>query len=123
MKDSFENIRAVAAPIGALALASMKKYTPHHKIMEERLAHILFGVNLNFHDLRYVSEYCRAVKKLQSWIAVIIPDNPRSFLQFCQIIHRRIITEFNSRYFNSKKAYILLGMHLTHDHQRNVIPS
>ena len=56
MKDLFEDVRAVAEPSGALALAGMKKYIAQHNIRGERLAHILSGANVNFHGLRYVSE-------------------------------------------------------------------
>lgn len=58
MKDLFEDVRAVAEPSGALALAGMKKYIAQHNIRGERLAHILSGANVNFHGLRYVSERC-----------------------------------------------------------------
>ena len=58
MKDLFEDVRAVAEPSGALALAGMKKYIAQHNIRGERLAHVLSGANVNFHGLRYVSERC-----------------------------------------------------------------
>ena len=45
MKDLFEDVRAVAEPSGALALAGMKKYIAQHNIRGERLAHILSGAN------------------------------------------------------------------------------
>ncbi len=47
MKDLFEDVRAVAEPSGALALAGMKKYIAQHNIRGERLAHILSGANVN----------------------------------------------------------------------------
>ncbi len=53
MKDLFEDVRAVAEPSGALALAGMKKYIAQHNIRGERLAHVLSGANVNFHGLRY----------------------------------------------------------------------
>jgi len=49
MKDLFEDVRAVAEPSGALALAGMKKYIAQHNIRGERLAHVLSGANVNFH--------------------------------------------------------------------------
>ncbi|ELO87513.1 threonine dehydratase, partial [Salmonella enterica subsp. enterica serovar Enteritidis str. 6.0562-1] len=46
MKDLFEDVRAVAEPSGALALAGMKKYIALHNIRGERLAHVLSGANV-----------------------------------------------------------------------------
>ena len=51
MKDLFEDVRAVAEPSGALALAGMKKYIAQHNIRGERLAHVVSGANVNFHGL------------------------------------------------------------------------
>ncbi|XPE34622.1 pyridoxal-phosphate dependent enzyme [Shigella flexneri] len=53
MKDLFEDVRAVAEPSGALALAGMKRYRPAQH-SRRRPAHILCGANVNFHGLRYV---------------------------------------------------------------------
>ncbi|PMC22021.1 threonine ammonia-lyase, biosynthetic, partial [Klebsiella aerogenes] len=73
MKDLFEDVRAVAEPSGALALAGMKKYIAQHNIRGERLAHILSGANVNFHGLRYVSERCELGEQREALLAVTIP--------------------------------------------------
>ena len=46
IKDIFEDVRAVAEPAGAVALAGLKKYVESHDLRGERLAHILSGANV-----------------------------------------------------------------------------
>ncbi|MGV3345747.1 threonine ammonia-lyase, biosynthetic [Enterobacteriaceae bacterium LUAb1] len=113
MKDLFEDVRAIAEPSGALALAGMKKYIQQHEIQGERLAHILSGANVNFHGLRYVSERCELGEQREALLAVTIPEQQGSFLQFCQLLGGRTITEFNYRYADARHACIFVGVRLT----------
>ncbi|KKB06685.1 threonine ammonia-lyase, biosynthetic [Pantoea anthophila] len=113
MKDLFEDVRAVAEPSGALALAGMKKYIQQHEIKGERLAHVLSGANVNFHGLRYVSERCELGEQREALLAVTIPEQQGSFLRFCQTLGGRAITEFNYRYADADKACIFVGVRLT----------
>lgn len=113
MKDLFEDVRAVAEPSGALALAGMKKYIQQHQIKGERLAHILSGANVNFHGLRYVSERCELGEQREALLAVTIPEQKGSFLQFCHLLGGRAVTEFNYRYASSDNACIFVGVRLT----------
>ena len=113
MKDLFEDVRAVAEPSGALALAGMKKYVQQHDIKGERLAHVLSGANVNFHGLRYVSERCELGEQREALLAVTIPEQQGSFLKFCQTLGGRSITEFNYRYADTDKACIFVGVRLT----------
>ncbi|QBR49952.1 threonine ammonia-lyase, biosynthetic [Erwinia sp. QL-Z3] len=113
MKDLFEDVRAVAEPSGALALAGMKKYIQQHQIKGERLAHVLSGANVNFHGLRYVSERCELGEQREALLAVTIPEQKGSFLKFCQLLGGRSVTEFNYRYANADNACIFVGVRLT----------
>nr|WP_024966126.1 threonine ammonia-lyase, biosynthetic [Pantoea sp. IMH] len=113
MKDLFEDVRAVAEPSGALALAGMKKYIQQHQIKGERLAHVLSGANVNFHGLRYVSERCELGEQREALLAVTIPERKGSFLTFCQLLGGRSVTEFNYRYANADSACIFVGVRLT----------
>ena len=113
MKDIFEDVRAIAEPSGALALAGMKKYIQQHDINDERLAHVLSGANVNFHGLRYVSERCELGEQREALLAVTIPEQPGSFLKFCQILGGRAVTEFNYRYADDQNACIFVGVRLT----------
>ena len=110
MKDLFDDVRAVAEPSGALALAGMKKYIQQHQIQGERLAHVLSGANVNFHGLRYVSERCELGEQREALLAVTIPEQQGSFLRFCQLLGGRSVTEFNYRYANADEACIFVGV-------------
>ncbi len=113
MKDLFEDVRAVAEPSGALALAGMKKYIQQHQIKGERLAHVLSGANVNFHGLRYVSERCELGEQREALLAVTIPEQKGSFLKFCQLLGGRAVTEFNYRFADPDNACIFVGVRLT----------
>lgn len=113
MKDLFEDVRAVAEPSGALALAGMKKYIAQHNIRGERLAHVLSGANVNFHGLRYVSERCELGEQREALLAVTIPEEKGSFLKFCQLLGGRSVTEFNYRFADAKNACIFVGVRLS----------
>jgi threonine dehydratase len=113
VKDIFEDVRAIAEPSGALALAGMKKYVQQHQIKGERLAHVLSGANLNFHGLRYVSERCELGEQREALLAVTIPERKGSFLNFCQLLRGRSVTEFNYRYADANNACVFAGVRLT----------
>lgn len=113
VKDLFEDVRAVAEPSGALALAGLKKYVQQHHIQGERLAHVLSGANVNFHGLRYVSERCELGEQREALLAVTISEQKGSFLKFCQLLGGRSVTEFNYRYADARNACIFVGVRLT----------
>lgn len=117
IKDIFEDLRAVAEPAGALALAGLKKYAQQHGQTGEvnaqtQLAAVLSGANLNFDTLRYVSERCELGEKKEAVFAVTIPEEKGSFRRFCQTLGGRAITEFNYRYASDNKAHIFVGIKL-----------
>lgn len=112
VKDLFDDVRAIAEPSGALALAGLKKYVEQHNIRNENLAHILSGANLNFHTLRYVSERCELGEKKEALFAVTIPEQKGSFLKFCQLLGGRSVTEFNYRFHDDKNACIFVGVRI-----------
>lgn len=113
VKDLFEDVRAIAEPSGALALAGLKKYVQQHNIQGERLAHVLSGANVNFHGLRYVSERCELGEQREALLAVTIPEQKGSFLRFCELLGGRSVTEFNYRYADADNACIFVGVRLT----------
>lgn len=117
IKDIFEDLRAVAEPAGALALAGLKKYAQQHSQTgdvqaQTQLAAVLSGANLNFDTLRYVSERCELGEKKEAVFAVTIPEEKGSFRRFCQTLGGRAITEFNYRYASDNKAHIFVGIKL-----------
>lgn len=117
IQDLFEDVRAIAEPAGALALAGLKKYVQQHQISGEHLAHVLSGANVNFHGLRYISERCELGEQREALLAVTIPEQKGSFLDFCQLLGGRSVSEFNYRYANTDDACIFVGVRLTRGHQ------
>ncbi|MFQ0970499.1 threonine ammonia-lyase, biosynthetic [Gilliamella sp. BG1] len=121
VKDLFDDVRAIAEPSGAVALAGLKKYVDQHNICGEKLAHILSGANLNFHSLRYVSERCELGEKREALLAVTIPEKKGSFLSFCQLLGGRAVTEFNYRYHDEKSACIFVGIKISKSEEKDEI--
>ncbi|MDF7668006.1 threonine ammonia-lyase, biosynthetic [Orbaceae bacterium ESL0727] len=121
VKDLFDDVRAIAEPSGAVALAGLKKYVAQHNIHGEKLAHILSGANLNFHSLRYISERCELGEKREALLAVTIPEQKGSFLSFCQLLGGRSVTEFNYRYHDEKSACIFVGVHISKPSEKEAL--
>ncbi len=113
LKDIFEDTRAIAEPSGALSLAGLKKYAEERQLVGGRLAAILSGANVNFHSLRYVSERCELGEKREGVLAVTIPERKGAFLEFCQLLGKRMVTEFNYRYSSPEQATILVSVRLS----------
>ena len=56
------------------------------------------GANLNFDRLRHIAERADLGAEREALLAVEIPEQPGSFLQFCGALGQRSVTEFNYRY-------------------------
>ncbi|WP_028024422.1 threonine ammonia-lyase, biosynthetic [Enterovibrio calviensis] len=117
MKDIFEDTRAISEPSGALSLAGLKRYGELHQLKGKNMAAILSGANLNFHTLRYVSERAELGEKREGLLAVTIPERTGAFLEFCQILGGRAVTEFNYRYSDDALANIFVGVRLMNGQQ------
>ena len=113
LKDIFEDTRAIAEPSGALSLAGLKKYAEERQLVGGRLAAILSGANVNFHNLRYVSERCEIGEKREGMLAVTIPERKGAFLDFCHRLGKRVVTEFNYRYSSADQATLFVGVRLS----------
>ncbi|MBL1375728.1 threonine ammonia-lyase, biosynthetic [Zobellella iuensis] len=113
LKDIFEDTRAIAEPSGALSLAGLKKYSQAGDYAHARMAAILSGANVNFHSLRYVSERCELGEKREGVLAVTIPERKGAFLEFCEVLGNRMVTEFNYRYSSEEKAALLVSVRLS----------
>lgn len=117
IKDTYDDTRAICEPAGAVSLAGLKKYVEMHKIEGQTLVAINSGANMNFDRLRHVSERAEIGEQREALIAVEIPEKPGSFKQFCKVIGKRQITEFNYRYSDSKRARVFAGIQLTHGNE------
>lgn len=110
IKDIFEDTRSITEPAGACSLAGLKKYVANTGITGENLVAISSGANTNFDRLRYISERTEIGEKREAVLAVVIPERPGSYKEFCKILGRRAITEFNYRYSDSRQAHIFVGL-------------
>jgi threonine dehydratase len=110
IKDIFDDTRSVSEPAGALAVAGLKKYIEHEGVTDKAFVAIESGANINFDRLRYVAERAQVGEHREILLAVTIPEQPGSFLNFCKLLGKRSITEFNYRYFNNRSAQIFAGI-------------
>jgi threonine dehydratase len=109
IQDIFEDNRTIAEPAGALAVAGMKRYVARERCRERTLIALNCGANINFDRLRHVAERADIGGEREALFAVEIPEQPGSFLRFCQSLGSRSVTEFNYRYDDASSARIFVG--------------
>jgi threonine dehydratase len=137
IQDIFEDTRAIPEPAGALAVAGIKRFLERSAsaasvvnvtagagapgggggTREQRLVAIISGANMNFDRLRHVAERADLGAEREALLAVEIPERPGSFLQFCEALGQRNITEFNYRFHGSERARVFVGFALGHGHE------
>jgi threonine dehydratase len=110
IKDIFEDQRAVLEPAGALSLAGMKTYLHKHRLTDQTVAMIACGANINFDRLRHIAERAALGENSEAIFAIKIPEKPGSFLELCQLLGNRSITEFNYRMQNPSEATVFAGI-------------
>ena len=118
VRDIFDDVRAISEPSGALALAGLKRYAAEHHLSGERLAFILSGANLNFHQLRYISERSEIGEQREAILGVTIPEEQGSFLRFASVLGARSVTEFNYRLSAAHPARIFVGVRIARSQER-----
>jgi threonine dehydratase len=87
---------------------------------DQRIVAVNSGANLNFDRLRHVAERADIGAEREALLAVEIPEQPGSFLKFCQALEQRNITEFNYRGQGGDRARILVGLGLTGGHDERI---
>jgi threonine dehydratase len=112
VQDVYEDTRAIAEPAGALAFAGMKRYFHDHPGSKGCAVAILSGANVNFARLRHIAERASVGEEQEALLGVTIPERPGSFLEFCETVGLRNITEFNYRYADRAQAQIFVGIEL-----------
>jgi threonine dehydratase len=113
IQDIFEDTRAIAEPAGALAVAGIKSYVAREDLHEATLIAVQSGANMNFDRLRHVAERGDLGAQREALMAVEIPEQPGSFLKFCEVLGSRSVTEFNYRYESAERAQIFVGLALS----------
>ena len=112
IQDVFEDNRTISEPAGALAVAGLKKWAAREGCADRTLVAVNSGANVNFDRLRHVAERADIGAGRETLLAVEIPEQPGSFLRFCQLLGRRSVTEFNYRYDDAATARIFVGVAL-----------
>jgi len=109
IKDVFDDTRSVMEPAGALAAAGLKAWVERQGARNQSLVAVLSGANINFDRLRFVAERAEVGEAREALLAVTIPERPGAFREFCSVIGRRTVTEFNYRLASREQAHIFVG--------------
>lgn len=117
IKDGFDDTRAILEPAGALGIAGAKAYIKTNKISNETMIALTSGANMNFDRLRFVAEVAEIGEAREAIIAFRIPERPGSFREFCELIGKRPITEFNYRYSDHEIAHVFVGVQVCNSHE------
>ncbi len=115
VKSIFEEVRAVAEPAGALAVAGAIQYAAReadNSLPDGDWVAVVSGANVNFDRLGHVVERCALGDGKEALLAVTIPERPGSFLGFCQILGKSPVTEFNYRFAGKRNAHVFVGVRL-----------
>jgi threonine dehydratase len=111
IKDVFDETRTIMEPAGALSVAGLKAWVDHApRPPGQRFVAILSGANMNFDRLRFVAERAEVGEAREALLAVTIPERPGAFREFCGVIGRRVVTEFNYRLSGRDAAHIFVGL-------------
>ncbi|HEV2703205.1 MAG TPA: threonine ammonia-lyase, biosynthetic [Steroidobacteraceae bacterium] len=112
IQDIFEETRTIVEPSGALAVAGIRKCVARDGWRDKRLVAINSGANVNFDRLRHIAERASLGGEREALFAVEIPEQPGSFLRFCEMLGSRNVTEFNYRFDGTPRAQIFAGFSL-----------
>jgi threonine dehydratase len=110
VKDVFEATRTVVEPAGALALAGLIKHVRDGKAPDGDCVVTISGANVNFDRIGHMVERAELGAGEEMLFAAAIPERPGAFLNFCNAMGRRPVTEFNYRYAESETAHVLVGI-------------
>lgn len=110
VKDTFEATRTVVEPAGAVGLAGIRKHIQAGKAPKGDLVATLSGANVNFDRIGHMVERAELGAGEEMLFAAAIPERPGAFLNFCNALGRRPVTEFNYRFAESDTAHVLVGI-------------
>ncbi len=106
IKDIFEATRAICEPAGALGLAAAKKVLKKG----ETGAAIISGANMNFDNIRFVSEQTELGEGREAILDCTLAEKRGSFKRFISKLGKRRITEFNYRLSDAEVAHVFVGV-------------
>ena len=117
IKAIYEDARVIVEPAGALAVAAARQVIARDGWCGKQIACINSGANMNFDRLRHVAERAEIGERREALFAVTIPERPGSFLQFCSVLGRRNVTEFNYRLGSRDAARVFVGISIDGEHE------
>ena len=123
VKSIFEEVRAVAEPAGALAVAGAIQYAAreeHNDLPEGDWVAVISGANVNFDRLGHVVERCALGEGKEILLAVTIPERSGSFLEFCQMLGESSVSEFSYRFAGKRNAHVFVGVRLEEESSRHL---
>ena len=113
IKDVFDDMRSIAEPAGALAVAGLKKFAEEHpRVTGKRYVAVVSGANVNFDRLRHISERAELGEHREAIFGVTIDEQKGSFRRFCRALGKRGVTEFNYRYATDEDAHVYVGLQI-----------
>jgi len=113
IKDVFTDTRSLLEPAGALSVAGLKRYLSDSGAESETFVAVASGANMNFDRMRFVAERAEIGEKREAVFAVTIPEQPGSFLRFCQVLGAHNVTEFNYRMAPGSEAHVFVGVNIS----------
>jgi threonine dehydratase len=114
IKDIFDDVRSVAEPSGALALAGLKVYAERGEQTDGSLIAVNSGANLHFDRLRTIADRAKVGEHREALLAVTVPEKAGSYRRFIRTLGSRAVTEFNYRFADATApAQLLVGIALT----------
>ena len=113
IRDVFNDTRTVMEPAGALSVAGLKKYASENSLTDKNLIAVTTGANVNFDRLRHIAERAEIGEQREALLVVTIPEVPGSFRNFCEMLGKRSVTEFNYRYSDNRSANVFVGVQLS----------
>jgi threonine dehydratase len=121
LKDVFEDTRSILEPAGALSVAGVKSWVERHRPKDRTFVAIACGANMNFDRLRFVAERAELGEQREAILAVTIPERPGSFREFCALLGKRSVTEFNYRYADAASAHLFVGLEVANRHETRTL--
>jgi len=119
VKDVFEATRTVVEPAGALALAGLIKAVKDGTAPVDDCVVTISGANVNFDRIGHMVERAELGAGGEMLFAATIPEKAGAFLNFCQALGARGVTEFNYRYADNEDAHVLVGVKLKTGNERD----
>jgi len=123
VKSIFEEVRAVAEPAGALAVAGAIQYAAREELSDlpdgDWVA-VISGANVNFDRLGHVVERCALGEGKEILLAVTIPERSGSFLEFCRMLGESSVSEFSYRFAGKRNAHVFVGVRLEEESSRHL---